>query len=335
MPRSVVGQTSNDFDEVSVSSQSAEHLQASDSSQRAEQPSSEVSVEQFRLSASSQRAEQDRSSFDDITDIQRPPRSRGESPTSIDSGEGQQYRDRSQSSETYSRGRSRHRKRSNREFDRHRSRDRKSRHRSSERIHHRSSRSDGHRRSRRHDSQDESGRHRRSPARNQVGDDRNERSGGNHRSSGGNVENYFDQSRRDNDQIDGQPLFVDYVSTPIKGLTSNLPSTWLEVNSTVHTVTSIPALESTTQSVRVEESTLELGTTVPSIDNNSLVFSSQRADSQIKISQKSTRLHVLQVIANLNSVYPSYHHGEVIHPDFVQKFVDNLQLHHMGALRAS
>ena len=109
----------------------------------------------------------------------------------------------------------------------------------------------------------------------------------------------------------------------------------LTVNSTVHTVTSIPALESTTQSVRVEESTLELGTTVPSIDNNSLVFSSQRADSQIKISQKSTRLHVLQVIANLNSVYPSYHHGKVIHPDFVQKFVDNLQLHHMGALRAS
>ena len=86
MPRSIVGQTSNDCNEVSVSSQSAEHLRASDSSQRAEQPSSEDSVEQFRLSAWSQIAEQDRSSFDDIvTDIQRPPRSRGESPTSIDS----------------------------------------------------------------------------------------------------------------------------------------------------------------------------------------------------------------------------------------------------------
>ena len=45
----------------------------------------------------------------------------------------------------------------------------------------------------------------------------------------------------------------------------------------------------------------------------------------------------MQVIANLNSVYHSYHRGKVIHPDFVQKFVDNLQLHHMGdsALRAS
>ena len=94
MPRSIVGQTSNDCNEVSVSSQSAEHLRASDSSQRAKQPSSEDSVEQFWLSAPSQRAEKDRSSFDDITDIKRPPRSRGESPTSIDSGEGQQYRDR-------------------------------------------------------------------------------------------------------------------------------------------------------------------------------------------------------------------------------------------------
>ena len=125
-------------------------------------------------------------------------------------------------------------------------------------------------------------------------------------------------------------------------MTSNLPSTRLEVNATVQTVTSIPAVDSTTQSVRVEEPTLESGIT-PTIDNSSLVFSSQphntiryeRADSRFKISQKSTRLHVLQVIANLNSVYPSYHHGKVIHPDFVQKFVDNLQLHHMGALRAS
>ena len=83
--------------------------------------------------------------------------------------------------------------------------------------------------------------------------------------------------------------------------------------------------------MRVEEPTLESGTT-PTIDNNSLVFSSQphnticyeRADSQFKISQKSTRLHVLQVIANLNSVYHSYHHGEVIHPDFVQKFVEEI-----------
>ena len=194
--------------------------------------------------------------------------------------------------ETYSRGRSRHRKWSSREFDRHRSRDRKNRHRSSERTHHCSSRSDGYHRSRRRDSQDESARHRRSPAISQVRDDRNERSGGNYRSSDRNAENYFDQSRRDNDQIDGQPLFVDYDSTPIQEVTSNLPSTRLEVNSTVQTVTSIPAVDSTTQSVKMEEPTLEFDIT-PTIDNNSLVFSSQpqntiryeRADSQINISQ--------------------------------------------------
>ena len=54
MPRSIVGHTSNDFNEISVSSQSAELFQASGS---VDQPSSEVSVEQFRLSAS---VEQDR-----------------------------------------------------------------------------------------------------------------------------------------------------------------------------------------------------------------------------------------------------------------------------------
>ena len=140
-------------------------------------------------------------------------------------------------------------------------------------------------------------------------------------------------------------MFVDYDSTPpIQMVTSNPPSTRLEVTSTVQTVTSIPAFDSTTQSARVEEPTLKSGTT-PTVDNNSLIFPSQphntiryeRADTQIKISQKSTRLHVLQVIANLNSVYHSYHYGEVIHPDFVQTFVDNLQLHHMGdsTLRAS
>ena len=83
--------------------------------------------------------------------------------------------------------------------------------------------------------------------------------------------------------------------------------------------------------------TLKSGTT-PTFENNSLVFPSQphntiryeRADSQIKINQKSTRIHDLQVIANLNSVYHSYHHSEVIYPDFVQTFVDNLQLHHLG-----
>ena len=344
MLRSIVGQTSNECNEVSVSSQRAEHLQASDSSQRAEQPPSEDSVKHYRQSDSSERAERDRSSFDNITDIERPPRSRGESPTSIDINESQQYRDRSQSSKTYSRGRSRHWKRTNREFDRHRSRDRRSRHRSPERTHHRSSRSDGHHRSRRRDSPDESRRHRHSPARSQVRDDRNERSVGSFRSSDRNAENYFDQSRRDNDQINRQPLFVDYDSTPIQGVTSNLPSTRLEVNSTVQTVTSIRSVDSTTQSVRLEEPTLESGTT-PTVENNSLVFSSQpynticyeRADSKIKISQKSTRLHVLHGIANLNSVYHSYHHGEVIHPDFVLTFVNNLQLHYMSdsALRAS
>ena len=84
MLRSAVGTTSNEFNEVSVSSQGAEHLQASDSSHSAEQPSLEVSVEQNRQSDSS-----DRSSFDNIPNIERQPRSRGTSPTSIDSGRGQ------------------------------------------------------------------------------------------------------------------------------------------------------------------------------------------------------------------------------------------------------
>ena len=250
-------------------------------------------------------------------------------------------RSRSQSSEKYSRGRSRNRKRSNRDLDHHRSRDRRSRHRSPERSDHRSSRSDGHRRSRRSDSRDESSRHRRSPARNQAGNDRNDRSGGTYRPSDRNAELQYDQSRRDDNPNKGQPLFVDYDSTPIQVLPSNLPSTRLEANPTVQTVTSIPAVDSTTQSARVEEPTLKSGTT-PTVENNSLVFPSQphntiryeRADSQIKINQISTRIHVLQVIANLNSVY---HHGEVIHLDFVQTFVDNLQLHHLSdsTLRAS
>ena len=140
MLRSAVGNSSNELNEVSVSSQGAEHLQASDSSHSAEQPLLEVSVEQNRQSDSSERAEHDRptTSFDNIPNIERQPRSRGTSPTSIDSGRGQPIRSRSQSSETYSRGRSRNRKRSNRELDHHRSRNRRSRHHSSERSHHRS-----------------------------------------------------------------------------------------------------------------------------------------------------------------------------------------------------
>ena len=139
-------------------------------------------------------------------------------------------------------------------------------------------------------------------------------------------------------------MFIDYDSTPIQVVTSDLTGTRLEANPTVQTVTSIPAADSTTQSARVEEPTLKSGAT-PTVENNSLVFPSQphnticyeRADSQIKINQKSTRLHVLQVIENLNSVYRSYHHGEIAHPDLVQTFVDNLQLHHLGdsTLRAS
>ena len=154
----------------------------------------------------------------------------------------------------------------------------------------------------------------------------------------------YEQSRRDANQNNGQPLFVDYDSTPIQVMPSNLPSTRLESNPTVQTVTSIPAADSRTQSSRVEEPTLKSGT-APAVENNNLVFPSQphntiryeKADSQIKINQKSTRIHVLQVIANLNSVYHSYHHGEVIHPGFVQTFVDNLQLHHLSdsTLRAS
>ena len=130
MLHSAVGQTSDEFNEVSVSSQRAEHLQASDSSHCAEQPSLEVSVEQYRQLDSSAIAELDRSSFESIPNIERQPRSRGTSPTSIDSGAGQPMRSRSQSSETYSRGRSRHRKRSNRDHGHHRSRDRRSQHRS-------------------------------------------------------------------------------------------------------------------------------------------------------------------------------------------------------------
>ena len=86
---------------------------------------------------------------------------------------------------------------------------------------------------------------------------------------------------------------------------SNLPNLQQEVTSNVQN-TSVPALESNIQSVRVEEHSLDLGTAT-TVDNNSLVFSSQphntihneRADSQIKITQ----------------VYHSYHHGEVTHPD--------------------
>ena len=44
MLRSAVGQTSDELNEVSVSSQRAEHLQASDSSHSAEQPSLEVNT---------------------------------------------------------------------------------------------------------------------------------------------------------------------------------------------------------------------------------------------------------------------------------------------------
>ena len=88
----------------------------------------------------------------------------------------------------------------NRDFDRHQSRDRRSQHRSPEKTHHRSSRPDGYRRSRRRDSPDEIRRHRRSPARSQAGDDRNDRSGGSSWSSDRNAENQYDQSRRDKDQ---------------------------------------------------------------------------------------------------------------------------------------
>ena len=95
MLRSAVGNSSNELNEVSVSSQGAEHLQASDSSHSAEQPLLEVSVEQNRQSDSSERAEHDRSSFDNSPNIERQPRSRGTSPTSIDSGRGQPMRSRS------------------------------------------------------------------------------------------------------------------------------------------------------------------------------------------------------------------------------------------------
>ena len=98
MLRSIVGQTSDEFNEVSVSSQRAEHLQALDSSQRAEQPLLEDSVEHYRQS--SERAECDRSSSDNIPDIERPPRSREISPTSIDSGAGQPYRSQVTTPET-------------------------------------------------------------------------------------------------------------------------------------------------------------------------------------------------------------------------------------------
>ncbi len=125
------------------------------------------------------------------------------------------------------------------------------------------------RRSRRSDSHDESRLHRHSPARNQAGNDRNDRSGGSNRSSDRNAEMETGQSRRDDNQHIGQPLFVDYDSTPIQVLPSNLPSIRLEVDSSVQTVTSIPAVDSTTQSARVEEPTLKSGTT-PAVENNNL-----------------------------------------------------------------
>ena len=119
------------------------------------------SAEQFRLSVSSPSAEQERSSLDDIPEFQRcpnrgfqrfnpllkpyrgfqrfnpmlkpfgspeagkcPPRLEEDSPTSINTGvglEGHHFRDRSQSSETSSRGNLRHHKRSKRGSDRHKS----------------------------------------------------------------------------------------------------------------------------------------------------------------------------------------------------------------------
>ena len=78
----------------------------------------------------------------------------------------------------------------------------------------------------------------------------------------------------------------DHDSTPIQVVTSNLPSIRLETNPTVQTVTSIPAADSTTQSVRVEEPTLKSGAT-PTVENNSLVFSSQPHNTIIYESARS------------------------------------------------
>ena len=99
-------------------------------------------------------------------------------------------------------------------------------------------------------------------------------SGGSNRSSDRNAEMETGQSRRENNQPNGQPLFVDYDSTPIQVVPSNPPSIRSEVDSSVQTVTSIPAVDSTTQSARVEEPTLKSGTT-PVVENNNLGFPSQ------------------------------------------------------------
>ena len=63
-----------------------------------------------------------------------------------------------------------------------------------------------------------------------------------------------------------------YDSTPIQGMTSRLPNPQLEAYSTAQ-IASVPALEPTTQTVRVEEPTLDSGTTTQ-IDNNGPVISS-------------------------------------------------------------
>ena len=123
-------------------------------------------------------------------------------------------------------------------------------------------------------------------------------------------------------------------------ITSNLPSTRLEANPTVQTVTSIPAVDSIKQSARVEQPTLKSGTT-PTVENNSLVFPSQphnticyeRADSEIKIDLKqvsfnTTRAEVLQIIAHLRSVFSTYHHPECIALEYRETFLNELQLHY-------
>ena len=186
----------------------------------------------------------------------------------------------------------------------------------------------------------ENGRRRRSPARNQVGDDRNERCDGNYRLSDRNIENYVDRSRKDHS--DGQPLFVDYDSTPIQGVTSDLPKPRLEGKYTAQ-ITAVPALESSIQNVR--------GGTHPQFGHHtanrqqwSCLFVSTSQHDMLRAcglpDQNIAKVDSRTCFASNRKLefgvpFVPSRRGHI--SNFVLKFVDNLQLHHMGdiTLRAS
>ena len=54
----------------------------------------------------------------------------------------------------------------------------------------------------------------------------------------------------------------------------------------------------------------------------------ERADALKQVSFKTTRAEVLQIIANLRSVFSTYHHSECIAVEYRETFVNQLQLHY-------